>query len=98
MNKVWNIIRNPLKIVRFLGSRQLLNWLPDEHYLRLVYKGATGKVLNLENPKTFNEKIQWLKLHDRKREYRMYVDKYAVRSYIKKTIGEQYLIPLISIY
>jgi hypothetical protein len=52
----------------------------------------------LNNPKTFNEKLQWLKVYDRKPEYTRYVDKYEVRSYIKETIGEEYLIPLIGVY
>jgi len=54
-----------------------------------------GKKLNLDNPKTFNEKLQWLKLYDRNPLYTTLVDKYAVRQYIKDTIGEEYLIPLV---
>lgn len=54
-----------------------------------------GEKLDLKNPRTFNEKLQWLKLHDRKPEYTKMVDKYEVRKYIKKKIGEQYLIPLV---
>ena len=43
-----------------------------------------GKKLNLENPQTFNEKLQWLKLYNRKDEYTMMADKYAVREYISE--------------
>jgi glycosyltransferase len=53
---------------------------------------------NLKEPKTFNEKINWLKLYDQKPEYQTYVDKYDVRAFIKETIGEEYLIPLIAVY
>src|SRR5690606_20869532 len=60
--------------------------------------GETGKFLNLRNPKTYNEKLQWLKLYDRNIDYLKYVDKYEVRSYIKEKIGEEYLIPLIDVY
>ena len=56
------------------------------------------KWLNLKNPQTFNEKLQWLKLYDRKPEYTMMVDKYRVREYIAKTIGEEYLIPLLGVW
>lgn len=56
------------------------------------------KRLNLDNPLTFNEKLQWLKLYNRRPEYTKYVDKYEVRSYISEKIGEEYLIPLIGIY
>ena len=92
------ILKNPIKIIKPLGSRGYLNWLPDKIYLKLVYRGAFGKKLDLKNPKTYSEKLQWLKLNDRKPEYSIYVDKYAVRSYISETIGEQYLIPLIGVY
>ena len=54
--------------------------------------------LNLKNPQTFNEKLQWLKLYDRNPEYTKMVDKYEVREYIKEKIGEEYLIPLIGVY
>lgn len=72
--------------------------ISDKVYLKLQYKHHLGKRLNLKNPQTFNEKIQWLKLYDRKPSYTTYVDKYAVREYIKETIGEEYLIPLIGVY
>lgn len=57
-----------------------------------------GKNLDLNNPKTFNEKIQWLKLYDRKPEYTQMVDKYEVKKYIKETIGSEYLVPLLGVY
>lgn len=91
-------LKNPKKLIRPLGKRGFFNWLPDKSYLKLVYWAETGKKLNLNNPKTYNEKLQWLKLYDRKPEYINYVDKYEVRSYISETIGEKYLIPLIDVY
>ncbi len=69
--------------------------IPDSLYLKYMYKKVMGKKLDLENPRTFNEKLQWLKLHDRKPEYTKMVDKYQVRQYIKEKIGEEYLIPLV---
>ena len=57
-----------------------------------------GKKLNLKNPKTYNEKLQWLKLYDRKKEYTMMVDKFAVREYIAEKLGEEYLIPLLGVW
>lgn len=98
LQSVLNIIKKPRKIIRYLGDKRLFNWLSDEKYLKLVFLFETGKRLNLNNPVTFNEKLQWLKLYDRKPEYCTYVDKYEVRDYIKKTIGEKYLIPLIGVY
>lgn len=57
-----------------------------------------GKKLDLENPRTFNEKLQWLKINDRKEEYTTLVDKYAVREYIEEKLGEEYLIPLLGVW
>lgn len=72
--------------------------LPDEWYVRMVYKRQTGKVLHLNPPRTFNEKIQWLKLHDRRPIYTIFADKLAVRKHIESTLGGQYLIPLLGIW
>ena len=72
--------------------------IPDNIYLKLRYKYYTGKKLNLKNPQTFNEKLQWLKLYDRNPLYTKLVDKYEVRKYIAETIGKEYLIPLIGVY
>lgn len=85
---------NPLFYVRPLGSRGFLNWMSDETYLKLCYRYYFRKKLNIENPKTYNEKLQWMKLHDRNPLYRTLVDKYAVREYVAENVGEEYLIPL----
>ena len=74
------------------------NNMPDEEYLKRQFKARMGYELDLENPKTFNEKLQWLKLYDRNPKYTMMVDKYKVREYIKEQIGEDYLIPLIGVW
>lgn len=76
----------------------MYNRLSDEEYLKRKFKVAMRKELDLENPKTFNEKLQWLKLYDRKPEYTVMVDKYLVRNYIAETIGEEYLIPLLGVW
>ena len=86
------------KAVSFLAARGFFGWLDDTKYLKLFYWSRMGSKLNLTNPKTFNEKLQWLKLYDRKPEYTMMVDKYAVRKYIADTIGEEYLIPLLGVW
>jgi tRNA G10 N-methylase Trm11 len=70
----------------------------DKFYLKVLFKVRLNKKLNLKNPKTFNEKLQWLKLYDRKLEYTEMVDKYEVRKYIEKTIGSEFLVPLFGIY
>ena len=72
--------------------------MTDEKFLKLKYYALMGEKLNLQNPETFNEKLQWLKLYNRKPEYTVMVDKYLVREYIKEKIGEEYLIPLIGVW
>lgn len=74
--------------------RYLMRFIPDKPYLKICYRLKTHKKLNLNNPQTFNEKMQWLKLYNRNPQYTTMVDKYKVREYISKKIGEEYLIPL----
>lgn len=86
------------KIIKPLGSRGYLNWMSDESYLKLVFRGELGEKLDLEFPKTYNEKLQWLKLNDQNPAYTTYVDKFEVRNYIRKKLGDEYLIPLIDVF
>ena len=95
---LFRLMKNPQKLVRILGDKGFFNWLSDEQYLKLIYRAETGKKLNLINPKSFNEKLQWLKLYYRNPQYVKLVDKYEVRKYIAEKIGEEYIIPLIGVY
>ena len=72
--------------------------MDDEEFLKRKFKSNLKYDLNLLNPNTFSEKIQWLKINDRKDIYTILVDKYKVREYIKEKLGEEYLIPLIGIW
>ena len=92
------LLREPSKMILPAGQNGLLNFIPDKIYLKAVFKAETGYPLDLEHPQTYNEKLQWIKLNDRKPEYVVYADKYKVRKYIAETIGEEYLIPLIGMY
>lgn len=69
-----------------------------ERILSQWYFQKTGKVLNLKNPGTFNEKIQWLKLYDNSELKTRLSDKYEVRDWVKEKIGEEYLIPLLGVW
>lgn len=73
-------------------------WLPDKLYLKLLFRLRMGKKLNLKDPQTFSEKLQWLKLYDRKPEHTKMVDKYAVKDYVADIIGEDYIIPTIGVW
>ena len=72
--------------------------LSDKQYLKLMFRANLGRKLNLRNPQTLNEKLQWLKLHDRKPEYTMMADKVSVRDYIAENLGEEYLIPCLGVW
>lgn len=88
------------KNYRFLieAGRGKYDKLPDREYLEKKFYAMLGYSLDLTNPQTFNEKLQWLKLYDRKPDYTMMVDKYKVREYIKEKLGEEYLIPLLGVW
>lgn len=83
---------------KMLNKECITKLIPDKQYLKLKYRMRTRKKLDLKHPKTYNEKLQWLKLHGRKTEYTVMVDKYSVREYIANTIGEEYLIPLLGVW
>lgn len=90
-----------MDINNLFGSRDvrlqildMLKFIPDIPMLKIEYRLKTGKRLDIKNPKTFNEKLQWLKIHDRNPKYTTMADKFGVRKYITETIGEQYLVPI----
>ena len=72
--------------------------IPDKLYLQMLYRRVFNKKLDLKNPKTFNEKLQWMKLYDRRPIYTTMVDKYAVKDYVAKIIGEEYIIPTLGVW
>ena len=87
-----------LALISSLNRRNLLNWMPDKMYIKMMYKIRMERKLNLENPQTFNEKLQWLKLYDRKPEYTTMVDKAAVKDYVADKIGSEYIIPTLGVW
>ena len=86
-----------LKIIMKLDNIGIIN-LSDKSKITIEYERYMNKKLDLENPKTLNEKLQWLKLNDRKEIYTTMVDKYKVKEYVANIIGEEYIIPTIGIY
>ena len=73
-------------------------YIPDKLFLRLRFRLLAGYNLNLDNPQTYNEKLQWLKLYYRKPEYTPMVDKVEAKKYVANLIGEEYIIPTLAIY
>jgi len=96
-NKVYRALKSPRKICLVL-----LNFfskiIPDKQFLQIKYYLVFKRKLNFDNPQTYNEKIQWLKLFNRNPKYTIMVDKYLVRDYVKQKIGEQYLVPLLGVW
>lgn len=70
----------------------------DATYLKVRFRLLMGKKLNLKNPQTFSEKLQWLKLYDRRPEYTMMVDKYAEKKYVSDKIGADFVIPTLGVW
>lgn len=95
--KTWK--QNPrlclFKILRKLG---VLNGMDDRKYLEYEFKVTMGYPLSFKAPKTFSEKLQWLKLNDRNPEYTKLIDKYEVKEYVAKKIGQQYIVPTLGIW
>ena len=98
MSYVKKLMKNPAKIIYVLKKIKFDRLLSDKAYLKLMYRACIGKKLNLKDPKTFNEKLQWLKLYDRKPEYVKLVDKHDVKSYVADVIGEEYIIPTLGVW
>lgn len=102
MKRIFEQVKNFIfdKQIRFgyLSTLGFFNWIPDDIYLKKEFKVRMGKELNLNNPQTFNEKIQWLKLYDRHPEYTMMVDKYAAKQYVASKIGDEYIIPTLGVW
>ena len=86
------------KVINKLLKTKVARIIPDSTFLKIKFWINYGKKLDLNNPKSYNEKIQWLKLNDRKEFYSNIVDKYEVKKYVSDLIGEQYLIPTLGIY
>lgn len=86
-----------LKQILFFVEK-ICSVVPDELFIKMQYFFMTGKALKSKKPRTFNEKIQWIKLNDRNEQYTELVDKFEVKKYVSKLIGEDYVIPTIGIW
>lgn len=89
---------NPYKIFESLAMRGFFKNMNDKEYLSWLYRARMGRLPDLNHPKSFSEKLQWLKLNDRKPEYTEMVDKYLAKKYVEKRIGEKYIIPTLGVW
>ena len=72
--------------------------MSDKYYIKVLWKMVMGYELDLKHPKTFNEKLQWLKLYDRKALYTRLVDKIEVKQWAAEKIGVDYIVPTLAVY
>lgn len=93
---------NPDKLKETIALKlcylKILHIIPDKPYLSLIYRLYFNKKINFEHPSTFNEKLQWLKINNRKNEYIEMVDKFEAKSYVKERLGEEYIIKTYGIW
>lgn len=98
IDKIMRYFREPGYRFAINAGFGIYNRMPDDVYLKRKFKYMTGYELNLEMPKTFNEKLQWLKVNDRKDIYSTMVDKYEVKSLVTNLIGDEYVIPTYGVW
>lgn len=98
LTRLWRYLTDSDYRFRKNDVRGLYKRMPDEKYLKKKFKVLVGYELNLDEPRTYNEKLQWLKLHDRNPLYTKLVDKYAVKEYVAEIIGNQYIIPTLGVW
>lgn len=94
MHFIRKIVSRSIKVLL-----RLFGWcINDKNFYRLQYYAILGKLPNIDNPSLYTEKLQWLKLYDHNPLYTQIVDKYEVKQYISKIIGDQYIIPTIGVW
>lgn len=98
MGKIKKIVSSPIYSLGRFFYYHLPAILPDEWYLRVAWRVNMGYPLDLKHPQSFNEKLQWLKLHDRRPEYIQMVDKLQAKELVANKIGQQYIIPTLAVF
>lgn len=97
--KTYNLIRKVWHIPQLKKAALFAaGLLPDKTYIRLVFKGRVGYSLDLDNPTTFNEKLNWLKLNYHKNIFTKMADKYEAKLIVSDKLGEDYVIPTYGVY
>jgi len=96
--KWFKYVKTPRLIGGYIIRHFLSHQLSDEKFVRWEYFFQVGRFPNLDNPKTFNEKLQWLKLNNIHPEYTKLVDKYLAKQYVEQQIGSGYIIPTFGVW
>ena len=96
--KIKTYVKHPSSILVNISNIIPIKFIGDRTYLKIKYRLIFGKKLNLQKPDTFNEKIQWLKLNDRKDIYTKMVDKFEAKKIVANIIGDEYIIPTLGVW
>ena len=97
MSKLIRAMKSPKRILIYILNK-CARLFSDKRFLQIKFRLEMGQKLDLDNPKTFNEKLQWLKLYNRKSKYTTMVDKYAVKDYVANIIGKEHIIPTLGVW
>lgn len=98
MASISKLIKNPAKIVYIFDRLGMSKLIPDRLYLKIKYRASMERKLDLKKPQTYTEKLQVLKLYNRKPEYTKLVDKYEAKACVAKIIGEEHIIPTLGVW
>lgn len=98
IKSIWKAATHP-RLVAMYSLNKLAPYIrSDRMFIKMKYRLALKKSCDLEHPKTFQEKLQWIKLNDRKPIYHQMVDKYEAKKFIAERVGEQYVIPTVGLW
>lgn len=98
MDKLEKLLKDPYYVFGRYLKKNFPKLMSDKYFLKVLWMQCNGYELNLDKPQTFNEKLQWLKLHDRKPLYPTIVDKLLVKDWVASKIGVEYIIPTLEVY
>ena len=87
-----NFFKDPMKLIIYMSRFRIFRLLPDDKYQKLLFRAKMKYKLNLDNPSTFNEKLQWLKIYDRKPEYNTMVDKFEAKKFVADIVGKEHIV------
>lgn len=98
LKRFCEISKSKRAFAAWMISKEISRFIPDRPYIKLLYRAYMDEKLDLRNPRTYNQKLQWLKLYDRNPLHTQLTDKYAVRKFVEQRVGVEYLVPLLGVY
>jgi len=98
LSKIVGYITDPAMRFNAANYRGWTKHMPDESFVKRQYRAVTGRKLDLKNPKGFNEKLQWLKLNDRRAGYTDMADKIKAKKFAAEVMGEEHIVPLLGVW